>query len=175
MQKIDSIIAENPSLSLDELVAARKINNDQKAQALKKPALQASLAQYDQQITQYKKFEKEFQDKAATELSEVRAAHEKELETMRTSHEAETQGLSKTDLKRSLLVLSKFLRAAAARRQMDDEESAESKAFEGVLLLLYGGDTSAVEAAEKLIEGSSEEVPSTEGTMLQLTCKLCFV
>ena len=53
MQKIDAILAENPNASLDELVASRKINNDQKAQALKKPGLQASLAQYDQQIVQY--------------------------------------------------------------------------------------------------------------------------
>ena len=49
MQKVDSIIAENPGVSLDDLVASRKINNDQKAQALKKPVLQVQLAQLEEQ------------------------------------------------------------------------------------------------------------------------------
>jgi len=171
MQKIDAILAENPNVSLDELVASRKINNDQKAQALKKPGLQASLAQYDQQIVQYRKFEKEFQDKADADRRELQAAHQKNLEDIANSHKAEAAITTKNGLKKSLLVLSKFLRAAAARRQTDDEESTESKGFEGVLLLLYGGDTGAVDAAERLIEGAEEQVPSTEGTLLQTTCK----
>lgn len=175
MQKIDAILAENPTASLDELVASRKINNDQKAQALKKPGLQAALAQYDQQIVQYRRFEKEFQDKADADKRELQAAHRKELEDVSNSHKSDSAITSKNDLKDSLkdslLVLSKFLRAAAARRQTDDEESTESKAFEGVLLLLYGGDSGAVIAAESLIEGAEEQVPSTEGTLLQITCE----
>jgi len=70
-----------------------------------------------------------------------------------------------------LLTLSRFLRAAAARRQSEDEESDLAKAFEGALLLVYGGDPIAVAAAEKLIDGTDEQVPSTEGVILNVTCE----
>ena len=55
-QKIDAIIAENPNVSLDDLVSQRKINNDQKAAAVKKPQLQLQLAAFEEQIAQYRKF-----------------------------------------------------------------------------------------------------------------------
>ena len=149
MQKVDAIMAENPDMSLDELVAARKINNDQKSQALKKPSLHESLARFEDQIAQYKKFEEDFEKRAGVEKEELQAAHQKELETLRSSLTKE---------------------AAAARRQLEDDSSDESKAFEGVLLLLYGGDEAAVDAAEKLIDGAGEGVTSTEGTPLDVTC-----
>jgi hypothetical protein len=66
--------------------------------------------------------------------------------------------------------LSRFLRAAAARRQLEDDDTDVTKAFEGALLLVYGGDASAVTAAEKLIQGSEDTVPSTEGVPLSVTC-----
>ncbi|WKT49126.1 hypothetical protein QSH57_014056 [Fusarium oxysporum f. sp. vasinfectum] len=53
--KTDSLLSQNPGKSLDELVESRIINNDQKAQILKKPALQAQLAQYEEQLVQYQK------------------------------------------------------------------------------------------------------------------------
>ena len=83
--------------------------------------------------------------------------------------EAEAQALK--DAKQWLLIFSKFLRAAAARRQLEDSESDESKAFEGALLLVYGGDANAVAAAEKIVDGIDEGVPSTEGSILSVTCK----
>lgn len=171
MQKVDTVMSENPNMSLDELVAARKINNDQKAQALKKPSLQASLAQFEDQITQYKKIEEEFQTRARGESDQLQQSHQKELEDLRTSLRAEAASGADKDLRGQLLTLSQFLRAAAARRQLEDDDSEESKAFEGLLLLLYGGDESAVDAAEKLIKGSSEGVTSTEGTDLEVSCK----
>ena len=69
-----------------------------------------------------------------------------------------------------LLTLSQFLRAAASKRQEPDEMLEENRAFEGVLLLIYGGDNGAVEAMKKLIEGSEETVPTVEGTMTSYTC-----
>lgn len=47
---MDAIIAENPDKSLDDLIEEKKINNDQKAQVLKKPSLQATVAQTEEQI-----------------------------------------------------------------------------------------------------------------------------
>jgi hypothetical protein len=75
-------------------------------------------------------------------------------------------------LKEKILTLSRFLRAAAARRQLEDDDSDLTKAFEGALLQVYGGDATAVLAAEKLIDGTEDGVPSTEGVVLSVTCKV---
>lgn len=69
-------------------------------------------------------------------------------------------------------MLSKFLRAAAAKRQGGDENSAENRAFEGALLLVYGGEAGAVVAMEKLISGSDEKVPTVDQEPSEFTCKL---
>ncbi|KAF2491755.1 hypothetical protein BU16DRAFT_530194 [Lophium mytilinum] len=169
MQKVDSIVAENPGVSLDDLVASRKINNDQKAQALKKPGLQAQLVQYEEQLTQFKKFDAEYKQKVATEKEVLQSAHKEELEKLRETLKAEAAAEAQKGFKDRFLTLSRFLRAAAARRQLEDDDTDVTKAFEGALLLVYGGDASAVSAAEKLIEGTEDHVPSTEGVELSVT------
>lgn len=77
----------------------------------------------------------------------------------------------KDEAKEKLLVLSKFLRAAAAKRQGGDETSAENRAFEGALLLIYGGEVDAVEAMEKLVSGVDDKVPTVDGIPSEFTCK----
>ena len=74
------------------------------------------------------------------------------------------------ELEAKLLCLSQFLRAAASRRQEGDETAEENRAFEGALLLIYGGDPNAVEAMGKLIEGSDETVLTVEGLPSSSTC-----
>ncbi|KAF2744314.1 hypothetical protein M011DRAFT_170515 [Sporormia fimetaria CBS 119925] len=169
MQKVDAIIDANPGVSLDDLVASRKINNDQKASALKKPHLQAQLQQLEEQITQYRKFDQEYQDKIAKEKEILQRSHSEELEKLRDTLKAEAELQAKKVFRENTLTLSRFLRAAAARRQLEDQESDLTKAFEGALLQVYGGDASAVSAVEKLIDGSSDHVPSTEGDDLSVT------
>ena len=168
---MDSIVAENPDKSLDELLEARKINADQKAQAQKKPALQASLAQLEEQIAQYKQFDEEYQKRLSAEKSALELAHGDELEKVKAAATAEAQAEAKIEFKDSLLTLSKFFRAAAAKRQDGDQTSAENKAFEGALLLVYNGDASAVLAMEKLVEGNEEKVPCVDGTTSEYSCK----
>ena len=94
------------------------------------------------------------------------------MEKVKAAAAAEAEAEAKKVLKDSLLVLSKFLRAAAAKRQDGDQASGENKAFEGALLLVYGGDASAVMAIEKLVEGSEEKVPCVDGTISDYTCEL---
>lgn len=84
---------------------------------------------------------------------------------------AEAVAQGKTEAKENLLVLSKFLRAAAAKRQGGDETSAENRAFEGALLLVYGGEVAAVVAMESLIAGSEDKVPTVDGTPSGFTCE----
>ncbi|KAI9816338.1 MAG: hypothetical protein M1832_005095 [Thelocarpon impressellum] len=164
--KVDSILAEHPKKTLDELVAERKINNDQKAQALKKPSLQASLSQLQEQVAQYKKIDQDYQARVAAEKTALRQSHEAELAKAkeeagkaaaeRAKNEAEEEERGHT------LLLSKFLRLAAAKRQEGEAETDDAKALEGLLLMVYGGDASAVSAAEKLMQGADEPVLSTE-------------
>ncbi|KAL6707087.1 hypothetical protein ACN47E_004839 [Coniothyrium glycines] len=168
-QKVDSIIEANPGVSLNDLVAQRKINNDQKAQAEKKPGLQAQLAQYEEQYANYKTYGDELEAKFAKEKELLSKSHSGELDQLRETLKAEAALEQQKLLKEKLLVLSRFLRAAAARRQLEDDDSDLTKAFEGALLQVYGGDPAAVLAAEKLIEGASDGVPSTEGVVLSVS------
>jgi hypothetical protein len=172
MSKVSEIVAANPDVSLDELVSTRKINADQKAQYQKKPALEAQLAQLEEQLTQYKKFEQELQSKHAQEKEILSKGHSEELEKLRDTLKAEAALEVKKTFRGQFLTLSRFLRAAAARRQLAEEEDNDlTKAFEGALLQVYGGDPTAVAAAEKLIEGTDDNVPSTDGEILNVTCK----
>jgi hypothetical protein len=171
MQKVDSILAENPGVSLDDLVASRKINNDQKAQALKKPQLQAQLVQLEEQLSHFKKFELEFQQKLVHEKELLQSAHKKELERLRAEVKAEAAAELPKILKQKYIVLSQFLRQAAAKRQEEGPDSKERQAFEGVLLLVYGGDAIAVDAIEKVVEGSDAIVNSVEDVPTGVTCE----
>ncbi|KAH8726081.1 hypothetical protein GQ44DRAFT_726440 [Phaeosphaeriaceae sp. PMI808] len=169
MQKTDSIIEANPGVSLDELVATRKINADQKASAEKKPVLQAQRAQLEEQFSHFQKYGQEHEEKFAREKEILQKSHSSELAALRETLKAEAVLEQKKLLKEKILTLSRFLRAAAARRQQEDDDSDLSKAFEGALLQVYGGDASAVLAAEKLIEGTPDNVPSTDSILLSVT------
>ena len=137
---------------------------------MKKPSLQASLAQLEDQIAQYKKFDQEYQSRIASEKSALATSHKDALEKLKEASFAEAKVEAKQAEKENLLVLSKFLRAAAAKRQNGDDTSSENRAFEGALLLVYGGDAGAVVAMEKLIEGSEDKVPSVDQEPLDFTC-----
>jgi ribosomal protein L16 Arg81 hydroxylase len=156
-------------------VASRKINNDQKAQVLKKPQLQAQLSQLEEQLSQYKKIDQEYQQKMTSERELLQSSHREELEKLTATLKAEAAAELQKSLKQRYLVLSQFLRTAAAKRQQEGPETDERQAFEGVLLLVYGGDAAAVDAIEKVVEGSTELVNSVEGTATGVTCKLFFL
>lgn len=172
MQKTDSVIAENPGVSLDDLVAQRKLNNDQRSAALKKPGLQAQLADLEERIEHYRKFDSDYQTKFSKQRDDLSAAHAKELTSLREQLQGEAASATDSELRKKLLTFSQFLRAAAAKRTVEEEaDSEESRAFEGALLLVYGGDSKAVDTALSIIEGSNEPVPSIEGIPLQVDCK----
>ena len=172
MAKTDAVIKENPNVSLDDLVAQRKLNQDQKASALKKPQLQAQLVTLDEQVQQYKKFDAEYQQQLQKQKSDLTSVHSEELEKVKKEAQAEAAARSQAELKSKLLIFSQFLRAAAARRNAEeDSEADENRAFEGTLLLVYGGDQKAVDTALNLIEGTEEQVTSIEGTLLPVRCR----
>ena len=101
----------------------------------------------------------------------MEAAHLDELEKTKESVTLQAKAEAEKTIKDKLLALSRFLRAAAAKRQDGDETAEGNRAFEGALLLIYGGDSSAVEAMEKLIDGSEDLVPTVEGQPSGFTCE----
>jgi len=178
--KVDGIIAENPGKSLEELVSSKKINADQKAQVLKKPALQLQLAQYEEQIAQYRKFDEEHKTKASADLAQLertlKETASKELEKALADATKDSQESASSQSKQSLLLVSQFLRLAAVRRgEEQDEESDENKALEGLLAAVYTGNAQAVSAMTSLIEGSSDVIRGVDGEETSITCRLNFL
>lgn len=149
----------------------KKINADQKAQALKKPALQAQVAQIEEQLNHYKQFAAQYEERLASQKAELEKAHQEELEAVRGNVVADAMETTARVVREQLLTLSQFLCAAANSRRAGDSESLESHAFEGVLFQVYGGNQDAVTSMVKLIEGANESVIGVEGNALEMTCK----
>lgn len=144
------------------------INADQKAQIEKKPALQAQLAQTEEQLAQYQKLHEQYRSRAAAEKAEW----EKSLGQLKEDAVSEAKAGFQQSMKDNLLALSQFLRLAAYRREeANDPESDESQAIEGVLLAIYAGDDSAVSSMLKLVQGTDDKVLSVPGEELQTTCE----
>lgn len=169
------MLAENPGQTLDDLVTSKKINADQKAQILKKPALQASLTQLEEQVAQYKKFDEEhkakFQAKEAALQKTLTERASKELEEAVASVKAEAESNAAKTQTDNLLLLSQFLKLAAIRRGEEEiAEQEESKALEGLLSQVYHGDSAAVSAMMNLINGTSDKIMSVHGEVLNIDC-----
>jgi hypothetical protein len=167
--KADTVIAENPGVPLDDLVANKKLNADQKAQILKKPALQAQLAQFEEQLTAFRSFAQELEDKFAKEKSGLTEAHEAEIAAVKEKASQETEKIKTHAVEDGLRVINHFLHAAASKRQSEDVDSAESRAFEGTLLLVYQGNDASLETLKSLIYGTDEKVPDVSGELLDYT------
>jgi hypothetical protein len=170
MSKVDAIIDENPGKSLDELVAARKINADQKAQALKKPQLQAQVASLEEQLALYRKLDSEYESRLAKEKEAFESAHAAELDSAREAAKADAKADAEVEIKDKLLVFARFLAAAANRRNAGDETGDDARAFDGALFLVYSGDYNAVNNALKLVDGAEEMVPAMDGSYTGVTC-----
>ncbi|KAH7040335.1 uncharacterized protein B0I36DRAFT_8847 [Microdochium trichocladiopsis] len=172
--KTDALIDQHKDKSLDELVEAKIINNDQKAQRLKKPQLESQLAGLEDQLAQYLKLDEEYRTRGSADLANLEksltAKHDQEkadaIAQLKEQHASDATKTQRT----GLLLLSQFLRLAAARRSEDaDPTQDENMALEGVLLNVYSGDDTAVSTMLKLIEGSGDKTQSVNGDELQTT------
>jgi hypothetical protein len=139
--------------------------------------LQASLAQLEEQIAQYKKFDQEYKSRSQAEKAEFEKTltekADKELEEAVAAAKADAATESKKEQQKNMLLLSQFLRLAAARRAEETDSALdENMALEGVLLAIYGGDDNAVAAMTKLIEASEEKTFAVTGEFLNTTCEL---
>lgn len=153
------------------MVTEKKINADQKAQVLKKPVLQASIAQIEEQIGHYKQFAAQYEARIEGQKAALEKLHQEELEAVRANAIADATESSARLLREQLLTLTKFLCAAANMRHSGETESLESRALEGVLFQVYGGNQKAVDSMVKLVEGADEKVIGVEGDALEMTCE----
>lgn len=174
--KTDALIAEHKDKTLDDLVTLKIINADQRAQILKKPAIQFQLAQYEEQYNQYKKLDAEYRQRLSSEKAEITKTLTEKLEkekadAVREANEAATATGEKV-LQDSLLTVSQFLRLAAARRADEQNQLLdENLALEGVLLQIYSGDENGVATMLKLVQGVEETTKGVSNEPLETTCK----
>ncbi|KAG5940244.1 hypothetical protein E4U59_002575 [Claviceps monticola] len=167
--KTDSILSQHAGIPLDELVSSRIINTDQKAQIEKKPALQAQLAQLEEQLVHYQKIHEQYRSRAVAEKVEWETSLEKE----KADAVSKAQIGFQQSLRDNFLTLSQFLRLAAYRREeaseteSEENQSTESQAIEGVLMAIYTGDDNAVSSMLKLVHGTDEKVLNVSGETLQ--------
>lgn len=167
--KTEAVIADSPGLSLDDLIAKKKINADQKAQIQKKPVLQAELARLEDQVAHYRKFGKDYEDRYAKEKAVLEASHSEALAKVRQEAVDEAAVTVKDKADEHLLVLTQFLHAAAAKRDDAEVDPVEKAAFEGVLLQVYQGNSAAFKAFRNIAAGSADKVLSMTGEELDFT------
>ncbi|KAJ5350458.1 hypothetical protein N7541_008185 [Penicillium brevicompactum] len=166
--KVDAILAEYPDKSLDQLIEEKKINSDQKAQHLRKATLQATAAQAEEQITHYKNFAAQYEERMVAKEAELTRSFADDLETVRANAIADATESAKKAERRRLHTLAKFLCSAAILRR-DGEVNTETQAFEAVLFQIYGGSQESVSNMLKVIDGIDEKIISDENTVLEVT------
>ena len=150
-------------------MAAKKLNNDQKNQILKKPGLQAQVAQLEEQLNNFRSFAQEFDEKFAKEKAGLIESHEAEILAAKEKATQDAESVKEQAVVDGLRVISHFLHAAASKRQSEDIDSDEARAFEGTLLLVYQGNEASLDTLKHLIDGSDEKVPDVGGELLGFT------
>lgn len=156
-------------MPLDDLVAQKKLNADQKAQILKKPGLQAQVQQLEEQLQTFRNFAHELEEKFAKEKAGLVEAHEAEIARVKKEALQEAEDVKAKAVEDGLRVITRFLHAAASKRQSDDVESEEARAFEGALLLVYQGNDASLTTLKSLIYGTEEKVLDVNGEPLDYT------
>ncbi|KAH0828454.1 hypothetical protein AYO21_00409 [Fonsecaea monophora] len=167
--KADAVISENPNVSLDDLVAQKKLNADQKAQILKKPALQNQVTQLEEQLSHFRAFAQELEDKALKEKSKLIEAHEAEIARVKENALQEIEEIKAKAVEDGLRVITHFLHSAASKRQSEEADTDEGRAFEGALLLVYQGNESSLSTLQKLVYGTEDKVTDVHGELLEFT------
>lgn len=170
------MIQENKDKTIDQLISSKIINADQKRQVDNKPALEAELARYEEQLVQVQKLDEEWRAIAASTKSdtEKKLIEKFEKETAEAIAEVKLQAEAETKktVEDAFLILSQFLRLVAHRRgEAPGSEEDLDKANEGILASVYGGDSAAVASMVKLFHGTDDTTISVAGEPLNVTCK----
>ena len=136
---------------------------------LKKPALQTQLVQLEEQLSQYRAFAQELEERFSREKATLNETHEQEITRLKEEIATQSQPPEVKDVDEELKVISHFLHAAASKRQSEGADSDEGRAFEGILLQVYQGNDTALSTLRNLINGSEEKVNDTDNNPLEFT------
>ncbi|PWW74866.1 hypothetical protein C7212DRAFT_282581 [Tuber magnatum] len=156
-KKLDSIAKSEEKikdLSEEEKATTKIINVDERNKIVGKPI---TLAVYEGLRECYENLLKasELEDKRLeAERVEAQAKLEKAVEEAKAEAREETDQAARA----KILTVVKFLRLAGHRRNNKSGDEDEDEAIERVLVLVYGGDESAVDACLNLANGSEEPV-----------------
>ncbi|KAG0640391.1 hypothetical protein HOY80DRAFT_884758 [Tuber brumale] len=156
-KKLDSIAKSEEKikdLSEEEKATTKIINVDERNKIIGKPV---TLAVYKELKECYENLLKasELEDKRLeAERVEAQARLEKAVEEAKAEAQKETDQAARA----KILTVVKFLRLAGHRRNNKSGDEDEDEAIERVLVLVYGGDQSAIDACLNLANGSEEPV-----------------
>lgn len=169
--KAQSVVDDNPGVSLDDLVSQKKLNADQKAQMQKKPQLQSQVTQLEEQLTQFRSFAQELEERFSREKATLVEAHDAEVAQLKEEADAKAHehGIRSTTLQGGLKIILEFLHAAASKRSLLEDATDERRAFEGALLLVYQGNEASLSTLQNLIDGTDDKVLDTEGSPVDFT------
>ncbi|KAK5070836.1 hypothetical protein LTR64_003810 [Lithohypha guttulata] len=165
--RTEAIINDAPGVSLDDLIKQKKINNDQKAQILKKPQIEAQLAQLEEQQKNFSEFAQDLEARHDKEKASLAEAHNAEIEKVKQEAVQGSSSASTMKVQEALRITCQFLHAVASHRQNEDLEENEKEAYEAVLHHLYQGNHASVETVTHLVEGREEKIsdPNTSKTI----------
>lgn len=169
VSKTEATIADHPGLTLDDLVTKKKINADQKAQILKKPQLEAQLAQLEEQQKNFNEFAADFDVRMNKQKSSLTEAHEAEIEKLKEQAAKAAIKDSEKKVHEALKVVIQFLHAAAYKRTQEDVDPEESRSYEALLFHIYQGNHTALNALENLITGKDEKTTEPSGEDIDYT------
>lgn len=136
---------------------------------MKKPQLQAQLAQLEEQQKNFHEFASEFEGRLNKQKESLTESHEAEIERIKEeATEAAVQN-SEKKVHDALKVVIQFLHAAAYKRTQEDVDPDESRSYEGLLFHIYQGNHTALNALESLIAGSDEKTTEPSGEEIDYT------
>ncbi|KAG0130237.1 hypothetical protein HOY82DRAFT_579332 [Tuber indicum] len=156
-KKLDSIAKSEEKikdLPEEEKATTKIINVDERNKIIGKPV---TLAVYKELKECYENLLKasELEDKRLeAERVEAQARLEKAVDEAKAEAQKETDEAARA----KILTVVKFLRLAGHRRNNKSADEDEDEAIERVLVLVYGGDQSAIDACLNLSNGSEEPV-----------------
>lgn len=151
------------------MVKQKKINSDQKAQILKKPQLEAQVAQLEEQQKNFNEFAQELEARFEKEKATIAQNHNAEIERLKEEAAQNSTGATEKKVKEALQVACQFLHAAAYQRQRDDVDESEKQAYEAVLFHLYQGNSTAIETITNIVEGKELNITEPSGDEIDFT------
>ncbi|KAI5841787.1 hypothetical protein DFP73DRAFT_528218 [Morchella snyderi] len=151
-------------LTEEEQAITILINADERSKIAGKPITSAVFKELNEIHDVLKKVAETEDKRVEEEKAEAEAKFAKAVAEAR--EQGRQEGLEEATAK--ILTVVRFLRLAGYRRQAKSGNDQEDDAIERILVLVYGGDQSAVDVCMKLANGSDEKIDDFDVTYSQI-------